>query len=385
MTHAPRRIAVSLESRATYGYARNVMRAMRNYAELEPVTLVTGMHLMAELGNSVELIRNDGFPVSAEIPLAPSGTGAGAWSRAMGQAMSGFADSLERLKPDIVLLSGDRAETLTLCVTAAYMGIPIAHIQAGDRSGHIDDAARYAIGKFTHIHLASCEDSAERLRRMGEQEFRIFNVGAPQLDDMIGHEFVAPSLPLDGRTFDLGQPYVLLVQHPVMAERQDVGAQMRETLEACLETGLPVVWIYPNSDLGFQEIVGLIESYAEDPRLVPVQNLKRDDYLMLLANAAILVGNSSSGILEAPTFRVPVINIGNRQRGRPQASNILNCGYTRTEIAQTIAAALNDNDVRAACARAVNPYGDGRSGPRICEVLRDIALDQKLIDKQNTY
>lgn len=380
-----RRIAVSLESRATYGYARNVLRAMRNVPELEPVTLVSGMHLMPELGNSVELIRRDGFPVSAEIPLAPAGNGRGAWPRAMGQAMTGFADSLEALKPDIVLLSGDRAETLTLCVTAAYMGIPIAHIQAGDRSGHIDDAARYAIGKFAHIHLASCEDSADRLRRMGEQEFRLFNVGAPQLDDMVDRDFAAHAMTLDGHEFNLRQPYVLLVQHPVLVERGEAADQMRDALDACLETGLPVVWIYPNSDAGFQDIVELINGHAGNPQLLSVQNLERDDYLTLLANAAILVGNSSSGILEAPTFRIPVVNIGNRQRGRPQASNILNCGYARAEIARTIAAGLGDPDVRAACARAVNPYGDGRSGPRICEILRDIPLDRRLLDKQNTY
>lgn len=146
-----------------------------------------------------------------------------------------------------------------------------------------------------------------------------------------------------------------------------------------------MVWIYPNSDAGFQDIVELIDRHASNPQLLSVQNLERDDYLTLLANAAILVGNSSSGILEAPTFRIPVVNIGNRQRGRPQASNILNCGYAKGEIARTIAAGLGDPDVGAACARAVNPYGDGRSGPRICEILRDIPLDRRLIDKQNTY
>ena len=381
---AKRRVLVTLESRATYGYSRNVMRAMREFPDLELTTLVTGMHLMPEMGNSIDLIRGDGFPVTAEVSLAPSGSGAGAWARAMGGAMAGFADAMECIAPDIVLLSGDRAETITLCMTAAYMGIPIAHIQAGDKSGHIDDAARYAIAKLAHIHFASCEDSASRLRGLGEQEFRIFNTGAPQLDD-INREFKAAGLRVGERDIDLSRPYLLLIMHPVMAERDEVGRQISDTLEACLASGLPVVWIYPNSDLGYDDIVQTIEHYKGHPQVVPVANLERDDYFKLLYNAAALVGNSSSGILEAPSFKVPVVNIGNRQRGRPQASNILNCHATRESIAAAINTALGDSQFQQACARAVNPYGDGKSSPRICEILLTMPLDRRLLDKETTF
>ncbi|MQX37426.1 UDP-N-acetylglucosamine 2-epimerase [Roseospira navarrensis] len=379
-----RRILVTLESRATYGYSRNVMRAMRSVPELECLTLVTGMHLMPDMGNSVDLIRTDGFPVDAEVPLAPDGGGAGAWSKAMGTAMAGFADAMERLAPDVVLLSGDRAETLTLCVTAAYMGLPVAHIQAGDKSGHIDDAARYAIAKLAHVHFASCEDSAQRLRNLGEQDFRIHNTGAPQLDD-INRDFSADAVEIDGRAIDLSRPYLLLVQHPVMAEREDAGAQMKATLDACLDSGLPVIWIYPNSDLGYGEIVRVIETYKAHPAITAVANLERDTYFQLLYNAAALVGNSSSGILEAPSFRVPVVNIGNRQRGRPQASNILNCDTTQDAVRAAIGTALTDAAFRRACDGAVNPYGDGQSGPRICAILRDLTIDRRLMDKETTF
>jgi len=381
---AKRKILITLESRATYGYSRNVMRAMREFPELELATLVTGMHLMPEMGNSVDLIRGDGFPVTAEVPLAPSSSGAGAWARAMGGAMAGFADAIERIAPDIVLLSGDRAETITLCMTAAYMGIPIAHIQAGDKSGHIDDAARYAIAKLAHVHFASCEDSANRLRGLGEQEFRIFNTGAPQLDD-INRDFKATSLRVGERDIDLSSPYLLLIMHPVMAERDEVSRQISDTLEACLASELPVVWIYPNSDLGYDDIVHVIDHYKEHPQVVPVANLERDDYFKLLYNAAALVGNSSSGILEAPSFRVPVVNIGNRQRGRPQACNICNCVATREAIAAAIKTALSNPEFKKACSNAVNPYGDGKSSPRICEILRDIPLDRRLMDKESTF
>jgi UDP-hydrolysing UDP-N-acetyl-D-glucosamine 2-epimerase len=381
---ARRRILVTLESRATYGYSRNVMTAMRGFPELELTTLVTGSHLVREMGGSIDLIRADGFPVSAEVPLVPTGGGAGRWSHAMGAAMAGFADAMERISPDVVLLSGDRAETLTLCVTAAYSGLPVAHIQAGDKSGHIDDAARYAIAKLAHIHFASCEDSANRLRSLGEQPFRIFNTGAPQLDDL-DREFPVEPVVLAGRPLDLSRPYLLLIQHPVMAEREDAAQQMAATIGACIETGLPVAWIYPNIDLGFTDIVGVIEEYRDHPQVFAAPNLDRDRFLTLLAHAAALVGNSSSGILEAPSFGVPVVNIGNRQRGRPQACNILNCPPERQAIAAAIRTATGDPAFRAAASRAVNPYGDGRSGPRICAILRDIPLDRALMDKETTY
>ena len=380
-----RRILVTLESRATYGYAKNVMNAMKDYPELELLTLVTGMHLVPELGNSIDLIEQDGFPITARVPLHGGDESCGAWSKALGAGIEGFANVYEKLNPDIILLSGDRIETFGCCVAAAYMGIPIAHIQAGDKSGHIDDSARHAIGKFTHIHLASCEDLADRLRKMGEQDFRIFNVGAPQLDNIVDKDYRADFVEVNGQIMDLSKPYVLMVQHPVMAELNEAGEQARATLEACAQSGLPVYIIYPNSDLGYKQIIKGIEESRASGQFNVLENVEREAYLKLLANAAVLVGNSSSGILEAPSFRIPVVNIGNRQRGRPQAENLLNCGYSTSEIAATIDKALNDGVYREAAARAVNLYGDGQSAPRICEILRDIPLDQKLIDKECTY
>lgn len=380
-----RRVLVTLESRATYGYSKNVMLAMRDFPQLELQTLVTGMHLVPELGHSIDLIRQDGFPISASVPMHGGDASRGAWSRALGQGIDGYAEAYERLQPDVVLLSGDRIETFGCCIAAAYMGIPIAHIQAGDKSGHIDDSARHAIGKFAHIHLASCEDSADRLRRMGEQEFRIFNVGAPQLDNIAGVDYRRSSVEVNGQRLDLSKPYILLVQHSVMAEMAEAGEQMAATLEACAGSGLPTYIIYPNSDLGYKQIIRRIEERAAGANFTILENVEREAYLALLANCAVLVGNSSSGILEAPSFRVPVVNIGNRQRGRPQAENILNCDYEVASIAAAIARASTDADFRRRCATAVNPYGDGRSSSRICEILKDIPLDRRLLDKECTY
>ncbi|MEE2997958.1 MAG: UDP-N-acetylglucosamine 2-epimerase [Pseudomonadota bacterium] len=379
-----RRLLFILESRATYGYSKNVITAAAAFPKLKIQTIVTGAHLMPELGNSVDLIRNDGIPISAEVPMAPADTRGGAWARALGKAVEGFANAFEELSPDIVVLSGDRAETFGACVAASYMNVPLAHIQAGDKSGHIDDNARMAIGKLAHIHLASCNDSAERLRRMGEEEWRINNVGAPQLDNILGRDYTADSVNVGEAEHDLSQPYILLVMHPILVEREEAAAQMAAALKAAVAPGIPVFCIYPNSDLGYQTMVAVIENERRK-NFTALRNVDREEYLALLANAAVLVGNSSSGILEAPSFRIPVINIGNRQRGRPQASNILNCGYTTAEIAAAIGKALTNQAFRKACAEAVNPYGDGKSGERICNILQNVSLDRRLLDKQTIY
>jgi GDP/UDP-N,N'-diacetylbacillosamine 2-epimerase (hydrolysing) len=382
---ANRRILVILDSRASYGYTRTLMRAMQATPGLELQTLVTGGHLMTELGNSVDAIRADGFPISATVPLAPEGRTSGAWSQALGAAITGYAAAFERLEPQIILLAGDRIETFGCCVTATYMHAPMAHIQAGDKSGHIDDLARMAIAKLAHIHFAADEGAVERLRKLGEQEFRIHLVGAPQLDEIVAHDYSAKQVVLDGVAYDLSQQYILLIQHPVMTELASTGAQMRETIEACLGTGLPIFCFYPNSDVGFRDIIDVMETYAKAGRIQLIRFIERRDYLTLLANAAVLVGNTSSGILEAPSFRVPVVNVGERQRGRTRATNILDVPQDRDAIAKALNRVLEDGDFRNACAQAINPYGDGHSGQRICDVLREVPIDARLLDKETVY
>jgi UDP-N-acetylglucosamine 2-epimerase (non-hydrolysing)/GDP/UDP-N,N'-diacetylbacillosamine 2-epimerase (hydrolysing) len=379
-----RRVLATLESRATFGYSVNVIKRAMADPALEVQTLLTGMHLMPELGNSQSMLHRAQIPISATVPLTP-GAGRAGWPRAMGHAISGFAEAYDRLDPEIVLISGDRYETFALAVAAVYMGIPVAHIQAGDKSGHIDDAARMALAKLVHIHLAPGADAVERLRRLGEQEFRIFDTGAPQLDDMVGRSFKQARITLDGKDFDLTEPYVVLIQHPVMHQHDRIVEQIEATLHACFATGLGIVWIYPNSDFGFRDILAIIERQRSHDRIVAVPNLDREDYLTVLANAACLVGNSSSGLLEAPTFRIPVVNIGNRQRGRPQALNIVNTSYDPADIERAIRFVLTDAKFRDDCSRAVNPFGDGKSAERIVGILRDIRIDEALLDKQTTY
>ncbi len=379
-----RRILVTLESRATIGYSSNVMKAMEAETSLELQTLVTGMHLMPELGNTIDLLGKLDVPISITVPMSPE-DGPTGWSRALGKGIAGFADAYKELKPDIVLISGDRVESFGLCVAAAYAGIPVAHIQAGDKSGHIDDTSRMAMAKLAHIHLAPGQDSVQRLIRLGEEEFRIYDVGAPQLDDMVGRNFTAETIDINGATVDLTRPYILLLQHPVMAEREDTKSQIEQTIQGCIDSGLPIIWIFPNSDLGFRDILEVIKRQGRSDQITQAPNVDRDAYLTLLGNATCLVGNSSSGILEAPTLKTPVINVGERQRGRPQATNICNCPHDAMLIKQAIKRSLNDEKFKAICKTAINPFGDGGAGPRIAKILSQVKIDAALLDKKTVY
>ena len=372
-----------LESRATYGYAKNVINELKNWENLEFKTLITGMHLLDEMGGSIEEIKADGLRIDFKVQLKPEGLGRSSWAKGMGKAMPELAQAIDDADPDIVMIFGDRAETLMACITVAYMGIPIAHVQAGDKSGHIDDAARYAIAKLSHIHFASCNDSKQRLQKLGEQEFRIFDTGAPQLDDMDG-SFAWPDH-LPGLKNIKDEKFIMLVMHPLFVERSEAYQQIQDTYLACESFGLPIVWIYPNNDLGYDKIIEFIDSKSSQQNTFVFKNLARHDYLALLQRASVLVGNSSSGILEAPSYQTPVVNIGDRQRGRLQAANILNSDVGLDEVKQAIDTALNSEGFRDICSQSTNPYGDGRASERICGILDEVNLDKKLIDKVTIY
>jgi len=376
-----KKILFVLESRSTYGYAKNVFAAMQQgFPELEITSIITGMHLIESLGESLALIERDGFPIGAKVRMSPDHTAKSGWSVALGEAISGYAKAYEELSPDIVLLFGDRVETFGALVAASYMGIACAHIQAGDKSGHIDDQSRMAMAKLAHIHFASCADSAERLRKLGEQDFRIHLVGAPQLDDIVSGDYYEAD-----KKIETDDEFILLVQHPVMAHHETARQEMLMTMDACLRTGFSIYCVYPNSDHGYDGIVDAISKHNGHDRVHVFQNLERSAYLDLLSRCALLIGNSSSGILEAPSFKIPVVNIGDRQRGRPQASNIINSEHDREDIEKSIQKALYDAAFKTECALAVNPYGDGNNGQKICQILQNTVIDTALLDKQTVY
>lgn len=296
-------------------------------------------------------------------------------ARALGDGVTGMAECMARLDPDLVLVQGDRGEMLAAAMAAAHLDIPVVHMSGGDRTGSIDDTIRNALTSFAHVHLTTCAASSARVIAMGEAPERVFEVGEPGLDVILKLE----PLPWPALAGTLGldpdRPVILATQHPVTTEADRAGAQIQETLEALAATGMTTVFTHPNTDAGCEAIVRALESWGERSFLRVIPHLGSLRYLSLMRHAAVLVGNSSSGIIEAPSFRLPVVNVGTRQHARTRAVNVIDVGYDRGEIRAAIERALHDAEFRRGVAVCVNPYGDGHCAQRTVEILDRLQLD----------
>ena len=380
-----RKIAVITGTRATYGYNRGIIKLLHESQAVDMELIVTGMHLLKEYGLSFQEVERDGVPIAARVDMMIGGDTPTAWAKSLGVAIQGLAQVYDMLKPDIVLVTGDRGEMLAATMAAAYMNIVVAHLQSGDLSGHIDGSTRHAITKLCHIHFPACDDSTLRVEKMGEEPWRIFNVGAPQLDEVIHGRKLDPSSLANMLALKLGGPILIVLQHPVLAEVGQTRDQMVETMEAIKRTRQQTLVIYPNVDAAGQEIIDVIRQYEHLPFVKAVSNLDREVFLSLLTVGSALVGNSSCGILEAPSFKLAAVNIGNRQRGRLQASNVINVDHDCDRIFEAIEKAVGDESFKIQLDHCVNPYGDGKSSERVVKILSEIPIDHRLLDKQMTY
>jgi UDP-hydrolysing UDP-N-acetyl-D-glucosamine 2-epimerase len=341
------------------------------------------MHLLPEFGASRREIAADGFEVDQDIFMALDGFTGVSMAKSLGVFLTSVADTFARLEPDIVLLAGDRGEQLMTAIAAAHVNVPVAHVQAGEVSGNVDGQTRHALARYAHIHFAANEDAAERLTRSGEEPFRIHTVGAPQLDELIAEEPVGREELARRYHLDPARPIVLVVQHPVTEQARLAGEQMAETLAAAAALGEQAVLIYPNNDAGSAELRTQIDA-ARSPWLHVERNVPRREYAGLLREAAVMVGNSSSGVIEAPSFGLPAVNVGRRQEGRLQAANVINAPHERQAILAALQRAVSP-EFRANLDGVANPYGDGRASERIVEVLADVPLDERLLYKRLTY
>jgi GDP/UDP-N,N'-diacetylbacillosamine 2-epimerase (hydrolysing) len=376
------RISFLTGSRGEWGYIRPILRLCKE-REIDYRLCVTNMHLLPSYGTTINEIRADGFDVDDEILMALDGDSHHSMTKSLAVFMASFADVLRRVKPDWLVLAGDRGEQLMGAIAAAYTYTPVAHIQAGERSGNIDGIARHAIGKFVHLHFAANEDARQRLVRLGEQDFRIHNVGAPQLDDLVAGD-VTPREKLESNySIDLSVPYLLVAQHPVTEEYALAETQIRETLEAVNRFDMPKIWILPNNDAGSHYVRETLLHHRKGETFL-FKNLKREDYLGFLKGAACIAGNSSSGLLEAPTFKVPAVNLGRRQESRVRGDNVIDADFTAASIEAAIRKALSPEFQRR-MQTVVNPYGDGRSSERILDILQHTRKDQRLLVKELTY
>jgi len=379
-------ICVLTGSRSEYGLLKPVMAAIVKTPGLKLSIIATGMHLSKEFGLTYLEIEKDGFKIDEKVPLMPKDDKGASISVAVGKGIENIARALDSIKPDILLLLGDRMEPLAGAIAAAFMNIPIAHIHGGDASeGGVDEATRHAITKFAQLHFPATKKSAERVIKMGEDPSRVFVVGAPGLDTILNAKIAKREAICKKFGLSAKEPYVLLVQHPISTHPEESRRQIRATLGAINELEYPCVVVYPNSDAGGRAMITEIEKSEGNPLMHLFKNVPHDDYISLLKNAGVLVGNSSSGIIEAPSLHVPVVNIGLRQAGRERAENVLDADYNKDQIISGIKKALFDEQFKSEVLACRNPYGEGRAGQRIAEVLTKVIIDKNFIQKKIMY
>ncbi len=380
-----RKIAVITGTRADYGILKSVLKEIEANKELQLSLIVSGMHLSSEFGYTVGEIEKDGFKIAAKIAALHREDTRASMAKSLGECLSRTAEALEKIDPHILLVLGDRGEMLASAVAATYMGIPIAHIHGGDVSGNVDEPVRHTITKLAHIHFAATWESAKRIRRMGEEPWRIHVVGAPGLDPIQNGKVTELKEIAAKYRLDSSKPVLLVLQHSIVTEAEDAASQIRQTLEAIEELKFQAVLIYPNADAGSRRMIKVIKEYEKCQFLRTFKSISHEDYLGLMRLTSVMVGNSSSGIIEAPSFGLPVVNIGTRQIGRQRAENVIDVGYDRDEIAKAVKKALFDQEFREKVKHCKNPYGDGKAGKRIVKVLSEIELGKKLLEKRMMY
>jgi UDP-N-acetylglucosamine 2-epimerase (non-hydrolysing)/GDP/UDP-N,N'-diacetylbacillosamine 2-epimerase (hydrolysing) len=380
-----RKIAVITGTRADYGILKSVLKEIEANKELQLSLIVSGMHLSSEFGYTVGEIEKDGFKIAAKIAALHREDTRASMAKSLGECLSRTAEALEKIDPHILLVLGDRGEMLASAVAATYMGIPIAHIHGGDISGNVDEPVRHTITKLAHIHFAATRESAKRIKRMGEEPWRIHVVGAPGLDPIQNGKVTELKEIAAKYRLDSSKPVLLVLQHSIVTEAEDAASQIRQTLEAIKELKFQTVLIYPNADAGSRRMIKVIKEYEKCQFLRTFKSISHEDYLGLMRLAGVMVGNSSSGIIEAPSFGLPVVNIGTRQIGRQRAENVIDVGYDRDEIAKAVKKALFDQEFREKVKHCKNPYGDGKAGKRIVKVLSEIELGKKLLEKRMVY
>ncbi len=378
-----RRVMSITGTRADYGLMRPVFSAIQNDPALELHLVVTGMHFLPAFQNALEGLHKDAYGHLIEVPVSDTESSVASMAKTLGAHIQALVPVFEKFAPDMVLLQGDRGEMLAGAIAAAHLNIPVIHMSGGDFSGSIDDSIRHAITKFAHFHLPTCTQSRDHLLAMGEEEARIRIVGEPALDILRTFKPTTDEVLTERYGVNFDQPLALVAQHPVTSEADQSAAQMAETLEAVKDSGIRAIITAPNSDAGGADMMKQIEFYAREfpETFIYVPHLGQQDFFSMMHHADMLIGNTSAGILESPSFKLPAINIGTRQHARLRASNVIDVDYDRNAIANAIDTALNDDSYVEKLASVVNPYGQGDTSVKTVDILKNIKLDPALVTK----
>lgn len=370
-------------SRSEWGYIKPILQILKK-KKIKTEICITNMHLLDSYGYTVDEIKKDGFKINEKIYMALDGYNTYTMTKSLGVFFISFTDMLLRIKPQWVVIAGDRSESFAASVVSAYNNIPVAHIQAGELSGNIDGQSRHAIGKFAHLHFSANKKFSQILEKLGEQKFRIKTVGSPQLDEL---KFITKKMKnsvFNKLNINRSEDYMLVVYHGVTEEYLNTEKYFKILLDSLNAFKINKIWVLPNNDAGSSIIKNNILKYRKSNTLI-FDNLDRDSYLCILQNALCIVGNSSSGIIEAPTFKIPCVNIGRRQNKRLKAKNVINVlDYNKKKIIYSIKKAIS-NRFKNSLRNLKNPYGTGNSSIKIVKHLVNTKIDQKLLFKELTY
>ena len=374
-----RKIFVVVERRADYSRYRPILQRLKADSFFDIYLVVTGICLLDIHGKDVNYIQEDGFEINAQIKMFNTDrpdTG-GEMVRSMARVMSSLVDELEKAQPDLVLSGFDIGANLAVTIAAAHMNIPVAHIQGGEVTGSIDESIRHAMSKFAHLHFPATELSKQRLVRMGENPDKIYVVGCPSIDIIHNTPMIDIEILEEYFKLDFNQSILLMIQHPVTTEVDDSFQQIKDTVDAIKEVGVQSVALLPNNDAGHSKII----DYIKKSGIKWYPSLPTEIFINLYRNVNALIGNSSSGIHETPSIKIPAINIGNRQQGRERANNVIDVPHIKDDIVSAIYKTLNDTEFLKKIKFIQNPYGDGNSAEKIVDILRSLSLNN-LIQKK---
>ena len=376
-----RKICVVTGTRAEYGLIAALMKSVADQAEFTLQLVVTGMHLSPEFGLTYREIEQDGFTIDRAVEMLLSSDTPCGIAKSVGLGVIGFADVFAQLKPDLLILYGDRFEILAAAQTALFAKIPVAHIAGGDLTqGAFDDAIRHSITKMSHLHFVTTKDAFEIVRQLGENPENIHVVGSAAAERIAALPKMSRSELSSALPFHFREKNLLVTFHPVTLDTQASGKQFRELAEALASLGENVGLIFtkPNADPQGREIICLLDDFAaHHENAATFTSLGQQKYFSLIRQVDAVVGNSSSGLYEVPSFHKPTVNIGDRQKGRLLASSVICCPPKREEIKKAIEKAF-DLD----CSKAVNPYDSGGGAAKIVDVIRSIPDYRVLLKKQ---
>ena len=373
-----RKIIYLSGTRADFGLMKSSLVLLSKSTDLS--IAVTGMHLEPCFGHTLEDIRASGLQICGEVPVNVTTRTAFAMSTGIGECLIGLTSLLQRERPDVLVLLGDRGEMLAGAIAALHLGIVCVHIHGGERSGTVDEPVRHAISKLSHYHLVATAESRNRLVRMGERVDAVHITGAPGLDGLVEIADSSVDGIMKALSLPLNQPFILAVFHPVVQQAQDAYAQASSLLLALKKVDLPVIWLEPNSDAGSSDILKALIDIGLPAGSKQLKHMTRDLFSAAMKHCAVMVGNSSAGIIEAASFSTPVVNVGDRQRLRERSANVIDVNADVDVVFTAVAGALAAGKVPCD-----NRYGDGIAAPRIASFLKTMSLDRSVLDKSNSY